>query len=306
MEKQFIIPDPEKKLAVIKRFLHIIALLQNPNDSTKWNGTSLADKLSLDEDRVTLTDKSIREYIKNDLKKNLGIDVGMGKGGRRVRLASPIETNKLASLINVYCLFVARDSSREIVLDQLMKRHPEDCLWMLASIYFAAKDNKRIECDYTNNQGEEKHYTLDPYDLVLRNNNLYLYCGIPGEKNPRLFIVNRIRNLKLTDQDCPDPAMTADEAFSGSLGSFIGKKHFVRIRYSSAIENPMEQFLSIIDPVIEKSPDGAWIEARFNVSDDRYLCKQLFMYGRDVEILEPKELREEMVKMLKESLGVYC
>jgi predicted DNA-binding transcriptional regulator YafY len=36
-----------------------------------------------------------------------------------------------------------------------------------------------------------------------------------------------------------------------------------------------------------------------------YLCKQLFMYGVKVEILEPKELRDLMIDMLKKSLSVY-
>ena len=29
------------------------------------------------------------------------------------------------------------------------------------------------------------------------------------------------------------------------------------------------------------------------------------MYGKDVEILEPKEMRDLMIGMLKESMGVY-
>ena len=45
--------------------------------------------------------------------------------------------------------------------------------------------------------------------------------------------------------------------------------------------------------------------ASFTVSDDMFLCKQLFMYGRDVEIVAPPELRKTMVRMLKESRSVY-
>jgi hypothetical protein len=305
MEKQYIIPDPEKKLAVIKRFLHIIALLQNPRDPRPWNGTTLADILSLDEDHAVLSDKNIRDYINKYLVEELKIDVDKARGQHWVELASPIEPDKLESLINIYCLFVARDTSREQVLAQLMKRCPDECLWMLATIYFAARRRRRIECDYTNNQGEEKRYLLDPYELVLRNNNLYLYCAVPGDERGRLFIVNRIRNLAETDQDSGEPALSVDEAFSGSLGSFIGEKRRVTIRYSRAIAVPIEQALGALD--VEERPcarDG-WIESSFFVSDDKFLCKQLFMYGREVEIVGPRELRELMVTMIRESMSVY-
>ena len=40
MEKVRIFPDPEKKLAIIKRYLHILALLQNNKDPIDWNGTT--------------------------------------------------------------------------------------------------------------------------------------------------------------------------------------------------------------------------------------------------------------------------
>jgi len=67
----------------------------------------------------------------------------------------------------------------------------------------------------------------------------------------------------------------------------------------------MEQFLGILEPEIITLNDGEQYEARFTVSDDLYLCKQLFMYGKNVEVLEPKELRELMISMLNESIKVY-
>ncbi len=66
----------------------------------------------------------------------------------------------------------------------------------------------------------------------------------------------------------------------------------------------MEENLSILDPDIR--PDGEQhYRAAFTVSDDRFLCKQLFLYGKNVEILEPPELRKTMVQMLKESSSAY-
>jgi hypothetical protein len=305
MEKQVIIPDPEKKLAVIKRYLHIIALLQNSRDPRDWNGHTLADTLSRDETSAVLSDKNIRDYIKKNIIEELGLDVDIEKGGRRIELASPIEGEMLANLMNMYCLFVATDSSREAVLRQLMKRRPDDCLWMLGRIYFAAKEKKRIEFDYTTNDGRRIHCVMNPFHLVLRNNNLYLYGRRAGQDHTSLLIVNRIENLKVTDEPFEETAPPVDEVFRDTLGSFLGKKYHVKLRYSKAVANQMEQFLGILEPEISALNGGDQFEARFSVSDDMYLCKQLFLYGKEVEVLEPKEMRELMIGMLKESMGVY-
>jgi len=305
MGKQVIIPDPEKKLAVIKRYLHIIALLQNDRDPRDWNGHSLADTLSRDETDAVLSDKNIRDYIKKNIIEELGIKVDIEKGARRIELASPLNKEMLADLLNVYCLFVATDSAREAVLQQLIKHRPADCLWMLARIYFASIEKKRIEFDYTTNDNRNIHCIMNPFHLVIRNNNLYLYGHRAGLDHMSLLIVNRFENLKITDESFDESAPPVDQVFHDTLGSFLGKKFKVRIRFSRAIANSMEQFLGILEPEVTSLNNGDQFEARFTVSDDLYLCKQLFMYGKEVEILEPKELRELMVGMLKESVGVY-
>lgn len=307
MEQNVIIPDPEKKLAVIKRYLHIIALLQNNQDPKDWNGHSLADTLSRDESIVALSDKNIRDYINKNIIEELGIDVEIEKGAHRIELASPLDEELVADLLNIYCLFVTTDSSREAILRQLMKHRPNDCLWMLARIYFAAKEKKRINFHYTTNDGRYIHCVMNPFHLVLRNNNLYLYghrINIDKDYNA-LLIVNRIEKLKVQEESFEETAPPVDELFRDTLGSFLGEKYNVRIRYTQDAAISMEQFLGIVEPEITFFNEGNYYEARFTVSDNLYLCKQLFMYGKEVEILEPSETRELMVKMLKESMGVY-
>lgn len=305
MKDQIIVADPEKKLAVIKRFLHIIALLQNTRDTQNWNGHSLADLLSLDEKLEPLSDKAIRDYIKKNIREDLGLKVSMSKGARRIMLGAPIGEPMLAELLSFYCLFVATDSSRELILRQLIKRRPGDCLWMLARIYFASLEKKRIEFDYTTNDGRLIHCTMNPYHLVIRNNNLYLYGRRAGQDHTSLLIANRIENLTITNSSFDDKVPPVDEVFRDTLGSFLGRKYDVKIRYSKAVANQMDQFLGILEPDIKSFDNGERFEASFTVSDDLYLCKQLFMYGGNVEILEPKEIRELMISMLKESMGVY-
>ncbi|HDP79492.1 MAG TPA: WYL domain-containing protein [Spirochaetes bacterium] len=299
------IPNPETRLGVIKRCLHVLALLQNPDDPVDWNAGSLADLLSMDEPLEPLSDKAVRDYIKKYLVSEMGIDINTMKGSKRTGLAIDLETDLSTRLAGVYSSFVVKDTGREIVLKRLMKQHPRDGLWMLARIYFAALLKKKIEFEYTPALATEpKHYRVHPYHLVFRNNNLYLACKSLSHNVTALFIMNRIMGLKVLDEEFEDKVPPVEEIFKDSLGSFIGKKYAVVLRFHEKLLGTMEENLSILEPDI--TPDGnEYYHASFTVSDDRYLCKQLFLYGRDVEILEPAELRETMKSMLRKSWSVY-
>lgn len=308
MEKQMLIPDPEKKLNIIRRYLHILALLQNNKDPMDWNGSSLANMLSLDElPGRPLSDKAIRDYINDHLKGELDLPIDMEKGARRIELSKPVEDSLLERIVSIYSLFVVSDSSRDDVLKSFIKKHPIDCLWVLARIYFATLEQKRIEFDYTTNTGYRLTKCLaDPYHLVIRNNNLYLVARLVNKEDPWLFIAARIENLKIMDQRFDETIPLLDDIFKDTLGSFIGEKYNVKIRFDKDLRIVMEQILGVLEPDIREVEGSDCCTAAFTVSDDQYLCKQIFLYGKKVEILEPKELRELMISMLKESMGVYC
>jgi len=298
-------PNPRTELGVIKRYLHVLALLQNSNDNRTWNAKTLADLLSQDEPDGGLNDKNIRDYISKYLENELSIDVDRTKGGRVTNLAEDLDEALHEKVALLYSNFVTRDSSREIILRSFLKKHPRDGLWMLARIYFAALEKKRITFDYTTNTGYEiKEAKYHPYHIVFRNNNLYLLGKVKGKTDTWLLILNRIRNLQVTDETFDEDIPDIDIVFNDCLGSFIGKKYDVTLRFKKNIINQLEQFLSILEPQFTDIDEETG-EVSFAVSDDFYLCKQLFMYGNAVEIISPPELRSRMITMLQESMSTY-
>jgi hypothetical protein len=306
MEKQVLIPDPEKKLNIIRRYLHILALLQNNRDPVDWNGSTLAGMLSLDEMDRPLSDKAIRDYINDHLRGELDLPIDMEKGGRRIELSGPIGEEMLGRIAGIYSLFVVSDTSRDDVLKNFIQKHPLDCLWMLGRIYFAKLEQKRIEFDYTTNSGYRLTSCLaNPYHMVIRNNNLYLVARLADKKEPWLFIAGRIENLKVTDRRFDEDVPSAGDIFKDALGSFLGEKYRVTLRFEKGLRMVMEQMLGVLEPDIREIAGTDSCTASFTVSDDRYLCKQLFLYGGRVEVLEPKEMRDLMVEMLRDCMSVY-
>lgn len=305
MKKQ--IPKPSTQINVLRRFLHILALLQNNRDPKDWNAASLAALISAEEGHDPgVADKTIRDYIEDHLKNELGVRFAKGQGMRRIELAEPLDDELLHRVAAIYSTFVITDSTREVVISTLLKKHRHDALWLLARIHFAIITRNAIQFDYMPHRQKERYsYRVNPYHLVLRNNNLYLVGWNDYRGDVSLFILNKIDNLKVLDITFAEPIPGLAELFKDSLGSYIGKKYAVAVRYTHNVSSRMEQLFSGIEADIKVLKEDELYEASCTVSDITYLCSQLFMYGREVQIIKPKSLREKMTAMLRESLKVY-
>ncbi len=303
------IPNPETRLNIVRRYMHVLALLQNTDDTVQWNAGKLADFLSMEEDiDGGLGDHNIRNYIKENLVEEMGFDIQTTKGSRKTVLATPISRPILEKIASVYLSFTATDSSRDLVLKRLIEKHPDDCLWLLARVHFAILQKNRITFKYVKHlasENEPKQYILHPYHIVLRNNNLYLVGRSGNSGKVVLFIFNKIRDLEVLEETYSEDVMTVNEYFKDSLGSFIGTKFRVRLRINRDYFRQVEEMISSLEPEYTEADGGKSVIAEFDASDDTYLCKQMFTFGSNVKILEPESLRETMVNLLKEGLELY-
>lgn len=308
-ERQF--PNPEGKINVLKRYLHVLALMQHiPDNGETWNAGKLADLLSMDESRDSgISDSNIRKYIKDHIENELGIDVDRKQGGLVSTLAEDLDNETQLNAARVYSEFVIKDTTKDMILKKFIEAMPDRALWTMARIYFAVIERRMIRFNYTTNTGYKiNNWKLCPYYFVLRNNNLYLAAWDPAQKKRLPLLAERIRDLTVLDKtdsinwDIPE----VDELFKDSLSAYICDSGSIemRIKYSEKIKNTVENIISILEPDI-KQLDNGWLESSFNISDYLYLCKQFVLYGKEVEILSPPHVRKAMTDMLKESLSVY-
>ncbi len=298
------IPNPETRLNVITRFLHVLALLHNEEEG--WNATSLAEIITLDEGDHVVSDKNIRDSI-NYIRKELEIDINTVKGSKLTILEEELSEKLSLQLASIYSSFIISDSTREAILKNFLNRHQRSGLWILARLYFACKEKRKISIDYTSNKGNvKKGWEVYACHMVFRTGNLYLVIQIPGEDHQRLIIINRIENLKILDGTFSGKIPDVEELFKDSLSGFITNPASVKevtISYHESIHNRVEQFLASLEPEYKKEEDR--YTAQFTSADDIYLCKQFLMYGDKLEILEPEKLRDQMVTLLRKSLSVY-
>lgn len=307
-------PDPEGKIDTLKRCLHILSLTQHlPENNEAWNAASLSTLLSLDETTDSGVDSSsITKYINNQIKKGFGIDIdAVTVDGKTARLvAEDIDITTQLNFARIYSTFVIEDISRDTALTKLIKSMPDRALWTIARVYFAVLEKRMIQIDYTGISGNERiKWKLFPFCFFLSESNLYLAAYDPSEDLRFTLRAEKIKNLTVPDESyTKQPEISpVSKLYRNSLSAYLSPEGPVKtkIRYNRYAASSIEDLLNPLESVAISQVNENQFEAEFIIDDLRYLCKQLFFYGKNVEILSPPEARQTMMKMLKESLEVY-
>jgi hypothetical protein len=304
-------PNPEGKLNVLKRYLHILALLQySPEGEEAWNANRLADLLSKDETGKPLDDSQVRKYIENNIEKDLGIDIDKAQGKPSMSLAEDLDIDTQLKIARVYADFAIKDTTRDMVLRRFIEAMPDRALWTLARIYFAVVEKRMIQFNYVTNTGYRiNKWKLCPYYYLFRNNNLYLAAWDPVQKKHLSLLAERIKDLTVLEKSHAKEwhIPPVEELFKDALSAFISNSGPVtmRIRYKKEAASVIESVIGPLGPETIPVDDGKWFEAEFDIADYLFLCKQFVIYGSSVEILSPPHVRKAMIDMLKESLSVY-
>jgi len=305
-------PNPEGKINVLKRYLHILALLQYTpdNNAESWNAGKLADLISKEDTGKDIDDSQVRKYIKEHIEKELDIDIDKARGLQSMSIAEDLDVETQVRIARVYADFVIKDTTRDRVLRKFIKAMPDRALWTLGRIYFAVVEKRMIQINYTNNSGYKiNKWKICPYYFMFRNDNLYLSAWDPAQKLNFTLLAERIKSLvvleKSKSREWNIPPV--EELYKDSISAYISINGPVKIkiRYAKISSAPIESLISPLDPEIKPGKNGKCLEAEFVIDDYLYLCKQLFFYGNNVEILSPPEVREAMINMLKQSLSVY-
>lgn len=171
--------------------------------------------------------------------------------------------------------------------------------------YEALLLDKRLQVTYKKRDGELKEWELNPLGLVMKDNTTYLIASIKDYENPLHLPLQRFRSAEMLDLEAkPLDNFDLDEYANNRMGYPVNdEKASLKIRLSnkvaqSLIESPLSE-----DQATHEEGEDVIIEA--TVADNLELRWWLQAYGSNVEVLEPKELRNEFKELANNMVGMY-
>ncbi|RLL51194.1 WYL domain-containing transcriptional regulator [Mariprofundus sp. EBB-1] len=162
------------------------------------------------------------------------------------------------------------------------------------TVYDALLLNRKIRVSYCGrNDSSAKEHELNPLGIILKDGLIYLVCTYWDYEEIKLLPLHRMKTAQRLDVPCQIPGgFNLDEYIdSGELDFAIGETIKLKVLFSSdAAFHLGERSLSDDQTVIEHSDGRMKITA--SVQDTSELRWWLLGFGDNVEVLEPKSLRD--------------
>ena len=184
----------------------------------------------------------------------------------------------------------------------------------LNSIIEAMRKNVELQVDYQRYESErdEEHlqtFQIQPYALKVFNRRWYLLGYIKEKHALRTIALDRILDLKIlsTSFELPED-FDARKYFANVVGIFVNNDlpvTKVKIRAYGIQADYLRSTPLHKSQSEGKSKHGEFAEFTYRLCITPELVSQLLAMGDKVEVLEPKELREEMKKRINCMFNLY-
>ena len=148
---------------------------------------------------------------------------------------------------------------------------------------------------FTAHSGRTRSRTVEPYRLHHYRGTWHLigFCHLRNQ--PRVFMLSRIQKLEPLADQYTSPRFDVADFLEGTFGIFRGGPvQEVVLRFSPAIARIVRDEIWHPDQEMTDLPDGG-LRLCLKVSNLTEIRRHVLMYGPDVEVLAPDELRRQVI-----------
>ncbi len=219
---------------------------------------------------------------------------------------------KLEGLVSVH---EARQLGRQVYVRNRVKAMNESVYLSVDKISEAIAGDLRLSFQYfqynIHKQKQLRHggqaRVVSPFALIWVDQNYYLLAYDADSAAMRHFRVDRMTRISQLSGPRDGKALFEKTDMSTYttkvFNMFTGQERRVRLRFSERL----------VDPVVDRFGESAILipdgEGHFTVTLDVVVSPQFYAwlapFGRDAEILAPADVREGMVRQLRELLSIY-
>lgn len=170
----------------------------------------------------------------------------------------------------------------------------------------AALYGHTLRISYQDISGKVSERTVSPQRLVYYRDNWYLDAWCHLRESLRIFWVAGIQSIQIINELArPIESSLLDQHLEASYGIFSGKAaHMAHLfftgqsamRVRGAQWHPEQRQQINVDGSIE-----LWVP----YSDHRELVMDILRYGAEAKVLSPENLKQEVIRRLKETLSLY-
>lgn len=165
----------------------------------------------------------------------------------------------------------------------------------------AIEENKLMVFDYCNRQMEYSERIVEPIQIAFSSGQWYLVGFCRYRNDYRRFKLVRIRHLKIGEgfEKRDISKAEIEEIFEESY-----RKSSIRVtlKFSNRMGKQLTEYFQ--EENIQQTEDGQYIVVD-HFPYEEGLLKYILSFGKECEIIEPRDLRDELREYVKELLHLY-
>jgi predicted DNA-binding transcriptional regulator YafY len=157
-----------------------------------------------------------------------------------------------------------------------------------------------VEFDYINSHGEKAGRSIEPVKLVFKGQGWYVQGFCQAKQDIRVFRLSRINNLIVKEQ-------TFENIHSMDLSiepSTLDQKHMVTLMLKFEPEIAYRVYDDFGYENITHNKDGT-LEVSITFPKGDWIYGYILSFGKFVQVLEPKDIREKIKEDLRLTLKIY-
>jgi predicted DNA-binding transcriptional regulator YafY len=201
----------------------------------------------------------------------------------------------------------AEEARQRIYVDAASWHQTQEDLSALPILQEAIWQDHKLLLTYRRGDGVGVERLVDPLGLVAKGSAWYLVAAVEGEA--RTYRVSRVQGAKITGQACVRPPDFDLAAYwAESSANFIANlpRYTATVRVAPAIIPELGYLgrFARVEHVGPPEADGwAKVSLRFDVIGEA--CAYVLGFGDQMEVLEPPELRERVIRLAGAVVAFY-
>ena len=165
----------------------------------------------------------------------------------------------------------------------------------------ALKSFKCLSFNYTNNKGESANLKVQPYGVIYGEKTYLLGYNIE-KQGLRYYLLHKINEPKVLDEYFDkDAKFNLKDYLKNSFGIYQEKPMKIELLFSKEVKDAIKDYNLHPTQKLKYNPDGT-TTVTFEAGGRYEICWHLFRWGKDVKILEPKELKDTYNNLLNDAI----
>lgn len=171
----------------------------------------------------------------------------------------------------------------------------------LAEIMAAIEAHRLLGFVYNDSAGVKTRRTVEPYSLILKAQNWYVYAWCTLRNSFRYFRVSRLADLDTLNEVFTPRQVSPQPLPEQRVLNQMGEPVALELAFIEELESIVEEFFR---EGIDSRRDGKII-VKTTLPENRGVLGLLLSFGAGVEVLNPPHIRKQLAEIAAEILQIY-